>query len=260
MNAQEYEAKRQLKVEYLEGKADQAHAQAVALHTRAADMASVIPFGQPIHVGHYSEQRDRNYRGRIESTFRKSFEAHDKAEYYARRAASAASNRAIFSNDPAAGEKLEAKIERLEKQQELMKAANKAILKGNDETLRDLGFTDERIAQLKAPGQCGGQGFPSFRITNNGANIRRLKERLACVTTAQATPETQIEGSNARFEDCPSENRVRLFFPGKPSEEVRSRLKSVGFRWSPTIGAWQAYRHHGTIEQAKKEAGIVAAS
>jgi hypothetical protein len=32
---------------------------------------------------------------------------------------------------------------------------------------------------------------------------------------------------------------VQLIFPGKPSDEIRARLKSNGFRWSPTAGAWQ---------------------
>ena len=45
------------------------------LHTDARDMASIIPFGQPILVGHHSEKRDRNYRGRIHKKFERSFEA-----------------------------------------------------------------------------------------------------------------------------------------------------------------------------------------
>jgi hypothetical protein len=36
-----------------------------------------------------------------------------------------------------------------------------------------------------------------------------------------------------------SDNRVRLTFPGKPSEEIRALLRSYGFVWSPTAGAWQ---------------------
>jgi len=34
-------------------------------------------------------------------------------------------------------------------------------------------------------------------------------------------------------------NRVRLTFPGKPRDDARTLLKSRGFRWSPTAGAWQ---------------------
>lgn len=45
-------------------------------------MASIIPFGQPILVGHHSEQRDRNYRDRIHNTFGKAFAEQDKAAYY----------------------------------------------------------------------------------------------------------------------------------------------------------------------------------
>jgi hypothetical protein len=255
---QEYEAKKQAKIERLEDAADRAQGNANSLHARAQSMASVIPFGQPILVGHHSEGRDRRYRGRIHNTFQKAFQEQNKAEYYARRAKSAADNNAIFSDDPAATEKLAEKIARLEKQQEIMRAANKAIRKGDDEALRDLGFSESRIALLKQPDFCGRIGFADYMLTNNSANIRRQKQRVERVTQAQAAPEVQIEGSNARFEDCPSENRVRLFYPGKPSEEIRSRLKSAGFRWSPTIGAWQAFRNWHAIETAKKEAGIEA--
>ena len=39
--------------------------------TTAHTMADGIPFGQPILVGHHSEQRDRNYRERIRNHFDK---------------------------------------------------------------------------------------------------------------------------------------------------------------------------------------------
>lgn len=37
------------------------------------------------------------------------------------------------------------------------------------------------------------------------------------------------------------ENRLQVFFPGKPDEETRTKIKRAGFRWSPTNGCWQAY-------------------
>ncbi len=256
LTPEEYEQKKQDKIDRLENRASAAQASATSLHNRAEQMASVIPFGQPILVGHHSEGRDRRYRGRITNTFEKAFEEQGNAEYYARRARTVAENDAIFSDDPSATEKLEAKITRLQQQQEIMKASNKAIRAGDDEELKNLGFSDERIAQLKKPDFCGRIGFADYQLTNNSANIRRLKQRLEKVAQTQAAPDAQAEGTNARFEDCPSENRVRLFFPGKPSEEIRTRLKSSGFRWSPTIGAWQAFRNWHSIETAKKEAGL----
>lgn len=51
-------------------------------------MASFIPMGQPILVGHHSEGRDRNYRARIWAKMGKSVEESKKAEYWERRAQS----------------------------------------------------------------------------------------------------------------------------------------------------------------------------
>ena len=33
--------------------------------------------------------------------------------------------------------------------------------------------------------------------------------------------------------------RLQLFFEGKPEPEVREVLKSNGFKWAPSQGAWQ---------------------
>jgi hypothetical protein len=60
------------------------------LHEEAHQMASVIPFGQPILVGHHSERSDRNYRDRIHNKFGKAFETLEKAEYFENRAEAAA--------------------------------------------------------------------------------------------------------------------------------------------------------------------------
>jgi hypothetical protein len=86
-------------------------------------MASVIPFGQPILVGHHSERRDRNYRGRIHSTYGKAF-ALQKAAEEAERKANTTSN-AISSDDPDAPDKLAERIATLEERQAVMVATNK---------------------------------------------------------------------------------------------------------------------------------------
>jgi hypothetical protein len=48
-------------------------------------------------------------------------------------------------------------------------------------------------------------------------------------------PEVEIGDIVIREQD----NRVQIVFPGKPSSEVRARLKAHGFRWAPSVGAWQ---------------------
>ena len=81
----------------------------------------------------------------------------------------------ISSDDPQAVEKLEAKLAALEKNQEMMKAANAAIrmkdpAKG-DAKLAELGYTPEDIAKLRAPDFCGRIGYPAYALQNNNANM-----------------------------------------------------------------------------------------
>lgn len=171
--------------------------------------------------------------------------------------------RPIMAGDSDACQRLQANIEEAEKLQEIMKACNHAIRSQwkNGEpaviaALVALGRSEALAREMIQPGKFGGMGFASFELTNNGANIRRMKQRLESISRNQASQATEVQGQNAQIEDCPADNRIRLFFPGKPDQDTRSRLKSKGFRWSPTIGAWQAYRNSGTIETAKREAGL----
>ena len=36
-----------------------------------------------------------------------------------------------------------------------------------------------------------------------------------------------------------ADNRLQVFFDGKPDEAARDELKANGFRWAPSVGAWQ---------------------
>jgi hypothetical protein len=165
--------------------------------------------------------------------------------------------------DADAVERLREKIEKAEAHQERMKAANAAIrraAKGGAEAqvaaLIELGLPLNAARELIKPDFAGRIGFADYQIKNNGAEIRRLKSRLAEVERAKSEPASEFEGERARLEDCPADNRVRLHFPGKPPADVRERLKRSGFRWAPSLGCWQAYRNHNAIEVAKREAGV----
>lgn len=81
----------------------------------------------------------------------------------------------IKSSDENAIEKLQEKVDELRETQEQMKEANKAIRlkdteKGN-ELLRNMGYTDEQITDLRTPDFCGRLGFPNYALTNNNANM-----------------------------------------------------------------------------------------
>lgn len=169
----------------------------------------------------------------------------------------------IMAGDADASERLAARIREAEELQIRMKAANVAIRKHRKAgpeaqvaALVALGFTEGRAARLLEADCCGRIGFADFELTNNNANIRRMKARLAIVEKAHAAPVTEQEGRHARLEDCPAENRVRLFFPDKPDADTRATLKQSGFRWAPSLGCWQAYRNSRTIPTARQIAGL----
>lgn len=176
--------------------------------------------------------------------------------------------RAIMAGDVDAIDRLTVDISSAERTQDQMKAANKAIRTNANAgeahqvaALMELGHSEAQALELLHPRFSRGQGFPSYRLTNNQANIRRMRERLEKITAAKARPVETVECSNGvTLEDDAPANRVRLFFPGKPSDEIRAELKSSGFRWAPSSGAWQAYRNRGTLSTAKRLAGEVVES
>lgn len=81
--------------------------------------------------------------------------------------------------------------------------------------------------------------YPTYKLTNNNAEIRRLEKRLEELTRDKETGFVgwEFEGGEAIANE--DECRLQLVFDEKPSEEQRRTLKRNGFVWSPTNGAWQ---------------------
>ena len=243
MNESDYEAKKAARRERYHELAAKARKEGNSRINQAKKMAELIPFGQPILVGHHSEGRDRRFRGRIHDNFGKGFALLEKAEHYQRKATT--ESRAISSDDPAAVKKLKEKLELLEKSQEMMKRGNAIIRKhqkaGYDtqrQALIDAGFNEKTATEMLTPDFCGRVGFPGYALTNNNSEIKRVKDRLAILEkqSARETRETEYNGFTVR-EDT-EENRIMFFFPGKPDTTTRDLLKSRAFKWSPRRGAW----------------------
>lgn len=144
----------------------------------------------------------------------------------------------------AALEAAKAKLAEREKLQAQMKATNAALRKGDDEALRGLGYSDAQIADLKKPDFAGRTGIPGYMLTNNNAEIRRQRERIAELEQREIAAQTQTESDEnvapgVRMVKNAEAGRLQLFFDGKPSDAVRDDLKAAGFRWAPSTGAWQ---------------------
>ena len=177
-----YEEKQEARRARYEEKASRLRDEAHRLHDQAHEMASAIPFGQPILVGHHSEGRDRRYRDRIHNTFGKAFATMDKADYYEEKAAKVGSG-GISSDDPDALDKLNDKLENLRRNHEFMKAANAAIRKGKTPeaklaNLMALGVSEGTARDFLKPDCFGFVGFAPYSLQNSNANIRRVEQRI----------------------------------------------------------------------------------
>ena len=230
----EYEEKQEARKERYLQKATAAQQQSSNLFKRADDMASVIPFGQPI-VCNSNAQRDRNYRAKIGSTMDRCIQANKKADYYTEKAANIGTG-GISSDDPGAIKKLTEKLNRLQAMQEEMKASNKAIRKNDQNALQELGYSEEGIKELFTPDFCGRIGFPSYALQNNNAEIRRLKQRIESLTKMATRQPILIKTKNYTYKE--EDNRCQFIFDGKPDEETRGILKRNAFKWSPSRTAW----------------------
>jgi hypothetical protein len=257
----EYERRRETHVERLEARADRTRQDANATAQRATEMASRIPFGQPMMPDHHSYGRDRRYRERIDRLYGQAHRTWQDADRQQRRAEAAAANTAVSSDDPLAVLKLEEQLAAAERSQTRMKQANAIIRKwlaGAPDTCRSelaaLGLSETVVEAILHPRFESKPGFPSYALSNNNATIRRLKERIAELRARREQVVADADGENAPVEIRPGltvvrnveANRLQLVFDEKPVESVRAILKAHGWRWARSQGAWQRHLNAGS--------------
>ena len=148
----------------------------------------------------------------------------------------------ISADDPQAVQKLEKKLERLEKSQETMKAVNAYYRK--HKTLDGCPhLSPEQLEKLKADmassWHLGDKPFATWALSNNSAEIRRVKDRIKSLSQQKEIGFVGWEFDGGKVEANTEANRLQIFFEDKPDEATREALKSNGFRWSPKAGAWQ---------------------
>jgi len=256
----DYHNRQQRKKQRLQELADKNKEESENLSKQSSDMASVIPFGQPILVGHHSEKRDRNYRDKIHAKMGKSIEASQKASYYESRLEAMENNNAISSDDPDALQKLKNKLSDLKQTQEFMKACNKIIKNKKLTNVQKLvkltehhqWINEGQALKLLEPDYCGRTGFPGYKLTNNNANMKRIEQRIHKLSKLERMETSEITIHNIRIVTNVEDNRVQIFFPDIPNQNIRTDLKSNGFRWSPQVGAWQRQISSWAIQIAKR--------
>lgn len=245
MPREDFEERRSARIDRLHERAAAKAAESSELWERSSRMASVIPMGQPILVGHHSEKRDRNYRAKIQNTAHRAIESDDYAKNLKNRAEAAEDNTSIFSDDPEAVVKLTERIEKATKLQETMKACNKVIKSKKldrpqqiAKLMESTNLPEANIIKLFEPDFCGRIGFASYQLTNNNANINRMKKRLISLKNADTETKSKKYGDIELIYNIEA-NRVQLVFPSKPDDAIRTILKHHGFKWSRNESAWQ---------------------
>ena len=162
----------------------------------------------------------------------------------------------ISGDDPNALNKLRAKLESLERLQNRMKAANSAIrmkdqAKG-DAKLAEMGYSPSDIKELRSPDFCGRIGYPSYQLSNNNANIRRIRDRIEELEKRQDSPAPEgWKFGGGKVVINAELNRLQIVLDDCPDADTKQALKSHGFRWAPSQGAWQRQLTDNAIHAAK---------
>ena len=161
----------------------------------------------------------------------------------------------ISADDPQAVQKLEAKLEKLQASQDTMKAVNAYYRK--HKTLDGCpNLSAESIEKMKSEmssqWHIEDKPYPSWALSNNNAEIRRIKGRIAELTKKQETAYAGWEFDGGKVETNKEDNRLQIFFEEKPDEKTRETLKENGFRWSPKAGAWQRQLNDNAIYAADR--------
>lgn len=157
---------------------------------------------------------------------------------------------------------MEKKLASAEADQTRMKAVNKILRskKTSDDAkmlqLRDeFGMPKQLVHNLMNP-DWGKPGYPAYKLTNNNANIKRMKERVTEMKAREDTPTTEITFAGGTIIDSNEDDRVQIYYDDKPDDAMRAKLKGSGWRWSPSNGVWQRKRTPAAMTSAKQITGV----
>lgn len=148
----------------------------------------------------------------------------------------------IMADDPHILEKLEAKVECLQSEQESMKKFN-AYWKKHKTIVGMEGYSDEeaRALDLKIKSDLyNDKPFATFQLSNNNSQIRAIKKRMESIKDLKEEGEFEtVEFDGGSVVGNKEAVRLQFLFDGKPDEDTRTILKSHGFKWAPSQKAWQ---------------------
>ena len=152
---------------------------------------------------------------------------------------------------------LEKKLKKAQENHQQMKDINVIMRKKSSDAdkrkqMENIGVSENLIRDVFKPDYMGRTGFQGFYLQNSNARIKSAKERLALMDKQDATKTTSGTINGVKVVDNTEDNRIQLFFDGKPDDDMRKKLKGSGWRWAPSIGAWQRIRTNNAMDSAKR--------
>lgn len=160
----------------------------------------------------------------------------------------------ISSGEENALEKLTAKLNKLTEWQETMKRINAYWRKHKtfdgcpDVSAEKAAKWTEEMTRWGLTEKV----FPSWELSNNNAEIRRIKARIETLKKElDREPAENISGEGWELVENKEIMRLQFIFDGKPEPEVRELLKRNGFKWSPKNNAWQRLLNNNARWAAK---------
>ena len=180
--------------------------------------------------------------------------------YYFRKIRNVASDRTIYSNDANALQRLKARLAQLESNQEQWKRVNAYWRKHG--TMIGYGLSEEAETRINEEMKTNGlsQPIPGWRLTNNNAEIHRVRDRIAELERLKEQADAPADEAERRYPEIEGvtvrENseamRIELYFDEKPTDEARMLLKGTAFKWAPSKGAWQRQLTSNAVRATQK--------
>src|SRR5690606_33832865 len=122
-----------------------------------------------------------------------------------------------------------------------------------------LAIPEEVARALVTPDSFGRTGIPDCTSRDRGANIRRLEKRIAELRAKAAAPAHEpITGDGYEITEDRDANRVQIRFAERQSDAACKVLKGWGFRWAPSVGAWQRQASNGAWHAAQSAVAAIA--
>jgi len=163
-------------------------------------------------------------------------------------------NNAISASDPQAIAKLTEKLGACKEQQEYMKGVNAYFRKHGT----CMGYPDmlqSKAAELDVRVQNAysweKQPYPSWTLSNNNAEIKRLEKRIAEISRNQEVGFGGWEFNGGHTEANTELNRLQVFFDAERTDkDTHNAMRHAGFVYSHKNGAYQRQLNANAIYAA----------